>query len=69
MATALFRATAFPKVSDPISPALGGLVSEIGINSLVPIIGEGESPWCGALLDITIKYNTKLGEFSTIFNY
>jgi len=69
VATALFRATSAPMVSDPVSPALGGLVTEIDINSLVPVIGEGKSPWCGALLDITIKYNTKLGEFSTIFNY
>lgn len=69
VSAALFRSTDFPKVTDPVSPALGGMVTEISINSLVPIIGEGGSPWCGALLDATIKYNTKLGDYAEIFNY
>ena len=69
VATALFRSTSLPKVSDPVDLSLGGLVSEIGINSLIPIIGEGTSPWCGSLLDITVKYNTNLGEFDVIQNF
>ena len=69
IATALFRSTSFPAVSDPVDLALGGLVSEIGINSLVPIIGEGSSPWCGALLDVTVKYNAQLGIFDAILDF
>ena len=69
VATALFRSTSFPAISDPISPALGGLVSELSVNSLVPIISEGSSPWCGALLDVTVKYNINLGDFSAVFNF
>ena len=69
VATALFRSTSFPAVSDPVDLSLGGLVSEIGINSLVPIIGEGTSPWCGALLDVIVKYNTNIGEFDVILNF
>jgi hypothetical protein len=69
VATALFRSTSFPKVTDTVSPALGGLVSELSVNSLVPIISEGSSPWCGALLDVTVKYNINLGDFSAVTNF
>lgn len=69
VAVALFRATDFPNVSDPISPALGGLVAELSVDSIVPIISEGNSPWCGALIGVTVKYSTQLGNFSDIFNF
>lgn len=67
--TSLFRATSAPKVSDPQSPSLGGLVETITVNSVTPMIGEGQSPWCGTLLDITVKYNITVGDFSTIVKY
>ena len=69
VATALFRSTSLPAVSDAVDPALGGLVSELSVNSLVPIISEGSSPWCGALLDVTVKYNITLGDFSAVTNF
>jgi len=67
--TALFRTTDAPTVSDNPSYALGGLVSTVIINSITPMIGEGQSPWFGALLNLTIEYNITTGDFSTIQNY
>lgn len=67
--TALFRSTDSPAVSSIPSPSLGGLVEELTINSLTPVIGEGQSPWCGAVLDISIRYNIEVGNFSTIVKF
>lgn len=67
--TALFRATDAPLVSDNPSYALGGLVSGLTVNSITPMIGEGQSPWFGAVLSLTINYNITTGDFSTIQNY
>lgn len=67
--TALFRATTAPATTDPISYGLGGLVTQLDINSLTPMISEGQKPWFGALLSISIKYNITTGDFSTIQNY
>lgn len=67
--TALFRSTASPKVSDTPSLALGGLVSSIGDFSVLPMIGEGQSPWCGVLVTFIVKYNTDVGDVFTISNF
>lgn len=67
--TALFRATAAPKVSDIESIALGGLVSSLVVQAITPMIGQGNSPWYGALIELEIKYNIKVGDFSTIQNF
>ena len=67
--TALFRSTTAPAVADPISYGLGGLVEQIDINSLTPMISEGQKPWFGALLSISIKYNITTGNFSIIQNF
>lgn len=67
--TALYRSTSLPKVSDVESPALGGLVNKIELNTITPMIGESQSPWAAVLLDITITYNVRLGDFFTIVNH
>lgn len=67
--TALFRSTDAPTVNDNPSYALGGLVSQLIINSITPTIGEGQSPWFGAVLSLTISYNITPGDFSTIQSY
>ncbi|MDA3834140.1 MAG: hypothetical protein PF495_12165, partial [Spirochaetales bacterium] len=58
--TALNRATIAPAVSDTESFDLGGVVSDLIFNSYDHEIGEGQSPWVGVLVNITIKYNTDL---------
>lgn len=67
--TALFRATDAPLVSDNTSYSLGGMVNSVIANTITPMIGEGQSPWFGAVLSLTISYNITPGDFSTIQNY
>ncbi len=67
--TSLFRSTGAPKVSDPKSIALGGLVSSIIINDTIPVIGEGQKPWCGVIIDATVQYNTHVGDVFNIINF
>lgn len=52
----LWRDPSAPAVSDTTSPKLGDLVSSISLNTITPEIGEGQAPWCGALLEIDILY-------------
>lgn len=67
--TALFRSTVNPKVSDTPSLALGGLVSSVEGFSVLPMIGEGQSPWCGVLVTFVVKYNTEVGDVFSIVNF
>ena len=48
-----------PLVSDTPSIALGGLVESLQQTSLLPIIGEGQSPFCGVLVAFSAVYKTK----------
>lgn len=64
IAVALTRATSAPKVTDQLSRSLGGLVNSLVIDSITPFIGEGQSPWCGAIVEINIKFKTDLGVFN-----
>lgn len=54
--TALERATTAPKVSDAESIDLGGTVSDLVFEGYEYEIGKGQTPWCGALIQISIKY-------------
>lgn len=67
--TALFRSTTSPLVSDLPSYALGGLVNSVLVTGVTPTIGEGQSPWCGVLVDAVIQYNTNLGDVFNIINF
>jgi len=40
------------------SPNLGGIVQALDITDFTPIVGEGEKPWCGALITCQVKYQT-----------
>ena len=56
---ALWRATTAGAVSDQPSSALGGLVSGVLLRAVQPEIGEGQTPFCGTLLNITILYKRR----------
>lgn len=56
---ALWRDVAAGAVADPISPSLGGLVSGIYLETVTPEVGEGQTPFCGALLEITVEYRRR----------
>jgi len=60
--TGLNRATGSPAVSDSPSYDLGETVTELIFDSYDYEIGEGQDPWCGALLRFTIKYRTNPNE-------
>lgn len=63
---ALFRDTAAPFDTDAASTALGGLIDTLIIDSITPMIGEGQAPFCGVILAITAKYKTNLNDIFTI---
>lgn len=67
--TGLLRDVGAPSVKDNISLALGELVEEITFLRVTPFIGEGQSPWCGAVIETAIRYNITVGDFSTILKY
>jgi hypothetical protein len=54
--TALNRAVAAPTVAADWSPNLGGLLRGFDLQQLTPVIGEGESPWCGCMLNLAATY-------------
>lgn len=68
--TALMRDPAFPNVADDESLSLGGLVSGIEAGSITPVIsGEEKTPWCGAVVEVSVFYNTEIGKNFNIFNF
>jgi hypothetical protein len=56
--TALDRAPAKPKVSDAASYDLGGAVTRLSFRNYSYQIGEGQTPWCGVLIEIAVKWET-----------
>lgn len=67
--TALFRSTTARLVSDSVSVSLGGLVDSILASDVTPVIGQGQKPWCGVILDVVVGYNTDLGDAFNIVNF
>lgn len=53
---ALWRDPSAPRIEDRPSPNLGGLVDELVLESIQPAIGEGQSPFCGAVMSISVRY-------------
>ena len=65
IAIALYRDTEAPLIGDNPSPALGGLVKSVTVLSATPVIGEGQSPWCGNIVELEIAYSIRLGQLNT----
>lgn len=63
--TAINRSTSDPKVSDDQSLDLGGLVSDVVFDGYDYEIGEGQAPWCGVLVQFTIKYSTSINDMES----
>lgn len=63
IATALFRATTAPTVADTESPALGGIVEVLRVESVTPVIQKSQAPWCAVFLELTIQFSIFLGKF------
>lgn len=45
-----------PGESDRISTKLGGQVESLVVRSAIPAVGEGQSPYCGSVLTLAIRY-------------
>lgn len=56
---ALHRTTDAPSVEDDPEQRFGGLLMSLQLATISPQIGEGQSPWCGALLSFDATYKTK----------
>lgn len=65
---ALERDMLAPLVSDVVSSSLGGAVMKIDIESITPAIGEGQSPYCGAVLVLNIFYRVARQDPFTLIN-
>lgn len=39
-----------------VSPKLGGAVESLIVRSAIPAIGEGQSPYCGSVLTLAVRY-------------
>lgn len=64
--TAINRSTASPNVADDWSPNLGGLLRRFVVQQLTPVIGEGETPWCGCMLSLAATYKVDSYDQTTL---
>jgi len=44
------------------SPSLGGIAQRLSVDSMTPTIGQGQAPWCGVVIVVSVIYNTIAGE-------
>lgn len=63
--TALNRTTAAPKVSDDANINLNGAVESLNYLGHDYEIGQGQAPFCGAIVKIEIVYNTAINNMFT----
>ena len=45
-----------PAQPNKVSPKLGGVVESLVVRSAIPAVAEGQSPYCGSVLTIAVKY-------------
>jgi len=63
--TAVARKDTAPKVSDDPDYDLTESVSDMVLNEVSFILGEGEAPWCAALIRFDVKYQCSPFEMDT----
>lgn len=63
--TAINRAPASPKVSDAPSPNLGNTVSDMIFEGYDYEISEGQAPWCGAMVRLSVRYSAPAGNLNS----
>lgn len=60
--TAIHRNPISPNYIDPIERDLGTeIVDSLFVNEIAPIIGAGETPYAGVMVDISVNYSIKHG--------
>jgi len=45
-----------PGLPERISTKLGGKVESLVVRSAIPAVGEGQSPYCGSVLTLAVRY-------------
>jgi len=68
IAVAMVRSPLNPNVSDDPDLTLGGLVRSSQLLTITPQVGDGQSPWCGALVTYTFVYRTTASNPLTLIN-
>jgi hypothetical protein len=56
VAVAMLRSPTAPLVSSNPDINMGGLIRSSQLLTMTPQIGEGQSPWCGVVLNYTLEY-------------
>jgi len=64
--TGVTRTTSAPAVSDEIDLLMESNVEEVILYDAGYQIGSGDSPWCGAAVELQIKYISPMGDLFTI---
>lgn len=65
---ALDRDTTDPTIAGQLSPSLGGTVMRLTIPTINPVIGEGQKPYCGAIMIVAVTYKVNRSDPFTIIN-
>lgn len=65
VAVALLRSPLLPLVSDQPDLTLGGVVRSAQLQTITPQIGQGQTPWCGAVLSYDLIYRVSASNPTT----
>lgn len=68
VAIAMVRSPSYPNVSANPDLTMGDLVKSSQLLNVTPQIGEGQSPWCGVVLNYTLGYRVSANNPSTILS-
>lgn len=66
VAVSLLRSPSSPLVADEPDLTFGGLVRSAQLVTITPQIGEGQAPWCGALVSYSLSYRVSASNPLTI---
>ncbi len=66
---ALERDASAPKVSDLVSHLLGKKVMKLEFDTITPAIGQGQNPYCGVVMVISITYRVDRHDPFTLIDF
>lgn len=66
---AIERTAANPAVSDSVSNRLGKKVVKVELDTITPAIGEGQAPYCGVVISLSINYRINKNDPFTLIDY
>jgi hypothetical protein len=66
IAICMMRSPVSPRVTDDPDMTLGGLVRSSQLAEIIPQVGEGQAPWCGAAVNYELIYRVASNDLSTL---